>query len=163
MKIKINTKYNTVLRSIKHLKDWMFVNNELTSVEILPPTLDNITMMKEYNNTFVLKGFKSLVEYERMENIRFKHGFYSMMFLSRSMSNGFIINALTSMMNEQPLPSSEEVEQDINDNMFKIVDEKEEKRINEKIKYKKLYQKYSILLHRQIMKMIKQNRIELLS
>ena len=155
--------YYELLDNYKHYKDWMFINNDITNVEILSPDISTIKMMIQYDMKFVVKGFKSPSEYSIYNNIRFKHGFYQMMYASRCVGNNLIFQAINSLANNQPLPSQEEVCDAIEKNrLVNIKSDKEEKYIKERIKYKYLSEKYSVILHRKIYKLIKQKRIELL-
>ena len=155
--------YYELLDNYKHYKDWMFINNDITNVEILSPDISTIKMMIQYDMKFVVKGFKSPLEYSIYNNIRFKHGFYHMMYASRCVGNNLIFQAINSLANNQPLPSQEEVCDAIEKNrLVNIKSDKEEKYIKERIKYKYLSEKYSVILHRKIQKLIKQNRVTIL-
>ena len=158
-KAKIQKKYYFfILESIIHYKDWMFLNNDLTHIEILPPKLETLTMMKQYNMCFVVKGFKTPFEHSIYERLRFKHGFYSMMYASRRAGINILMKALNSLANDEPMPSQEEINTAIeNNNLTNISNEKEEKQVKERIKYKQLSEKYSIILHRKAFQLITQN------
>ena len=86
-----------------------------------------------------------------------------MMYASRCVGNNLIFQAINSLANNQPLPSQEEVCDAIEKNrLVNIKSDKEEKYIKERIKYKYLSEKYSVILHRKIQKLIKQNRVTIL-
>ena len=163
-KAKIHRKhFYDILESIIHRKDCMFLNNDLTYIEILPPKLETLTMMKQYEMCFVVKGFISPLEYSIYDRLRFKHGFYSMMYASRCVGSDIMMQAFNALVNDQPMPSHEDVCDAIEDNrLVHIKSDKEEQRIKERIKYKHLSEKYSVILHRKIYRLIKQKRVELL-
>lgn len=163
-KAKIHRKhFYDILESIIHYKDWMFLNNDLTHIEILPPKLETLTIMKQYEMCFVVKGFKSPYEFSIYDKIRFKHGFYSMMYASRCFGSDIMMQAFNALANDQPMPSHEEVCDAIKDNrLVDIKSNKEEQKIKERMKYKHLSEKYSVILHRKIYRLIKQKRVELL-
>ena len=163
-KAKIHRKhFYDVLESIKHYKDWMFLNNDLTHIEILKPDISTLHIMKQYGMCFVVKGFMSPSEFSVYDRIRFKHGFYSMMYASRCVGSDIMMQAFNALANDQPMPSHEEVCDAIEDNrLVHIKSDKEEQRIKERIKYKHMSEKYSVILHRKIYRLIKQKRVELL-
>ena len=108
-----------------------------------------------------VKGFKTPFEHSIYERLRFKHGFYSMMYASRRAGINILMKALNSLANDEPMPSQEEINTAIeNNNLTNISNKKEEKQVKERIKYKQLSEKYSIILHRKVFQLITQNRVK---
>lgn len=161
---KIRRKYAyDILEPIRHYKDWLFLDSEMGMMEILPPTLDNLNLMREYSLFFILKGFKNPLEYNVWNKLRINHGFCSMMYASRSVSLNLILDALNSMINDQPLPSRQQVRQSVEENRLTTIgDNNSERKVMEREKYRKLYNKYSLILHRYVVGLIKQGRLEML-
>lgn len=145
-------------------KYWMFTNPSMDRVEILPPTLQNLTLMREGNLCWVIKGFKNKFEYRTWERIRVKHGFCSMMYVSRSVGSALMFKAISAMLNNQPLPSKEEVDQEIEKNrLIPIKDNISEERVKEREKYKRLYEKWTKKAQYNFSKLLKQFRVKVLS
>lgn len=161
-KIQIYKKhFYTMYEAIKHHKDWMFFDNEISNIEILEPTIDNLQLMTNYNYTFVVKGFKSLTEFTYFNKIRYKYGVATMMYATRCMGNDIIAEAISNMINNEQLPSHEEIKQSIENNrLTTITNNNSEQKVKEKLKYQKLSEKYSIIWHRRIFELIKQHRVE---
>ena len=152
-----------ILEPIRHYKYWMFTDIYISRVEILPPTLDNLNMMKEHNMLWVVKGFNNPLEFKIFDYLRVEHGVSSMMFASRSLGSGIMLKAITSMLNNEPMPSKQEVEEAAEDSrLIPVVDEQSEKRIKEREKYRKLYEKYSRILYKKINRLFRQGRVEYL-
>ena len=150
---KVNIASN--IEAILHFKDWMFFNNELTGLEILSPKLDTLKMMKDYDLNFVVKGFKNPKEYLMFDKLRVKYGTYSMLYASRCVGNELIVDAINALANNDKLPSSEEIKESIEKNrLTKINNTISEKKILEKERYKRLSEKYSIIIHRKIISKI---------
>jgi hypothetical protein len=155
--------YWDIFEAIKNYHYWMFTDSDVSRVEILPPTLDNLNLMKESHLWWVVKGFKNPLEFKVLDNLRVEQGVNSMMYASRSVGNELIFRAINAMLNEEPLPSKTEIDQYVEANKFiPVMDAKSEKRIKEREHYKRLYEKYSILLHRRIFHLIKQGRVGLI-
>ena len=151
-----------VLDCILHYHDWMFTDSSISRVEILPPTLDNINLMRNYNLLWVVKGFKNPTEFNIWNTLRFNQGFHAMMYASKSVGTDLIYQAINSMVNGQPLPSKREVDQSIEDNrLIKVEDEISEKLIREREKYRRLYMKFTVQLRREFHSLIKQHRVQL--
>ena len=159
------------LESLKFNHYWMFFNNELTNIEILVPDLDTINQMKKCGLIFVIKKIKSPYEFKILDNLRFHLGFYTMMYASKCVGSQLMVNAFVSFVNNSSFPSQDEIQNSIvknnlvcinqNDNATKII-EKEKEKIKQREKYKKLSEKYFLLTHRKIQKIIKQNRVTIL-
>lgn len=153
-----------VIDAYKNYKNWMFVNNDFTQIEILPPTLDVLKMMSDYGLTNVIKGFRNIVEYTEWDNLRYYFGTTSIFLMTRCLGTQFVSNALVSFMNNEPLPDSEDINREIENNRIILVsDKKEEKRIREREYYLKEYQRYSRVIHRKMYKLIKQGRVSSLN
>lgn len=162
-KYKIHTKANLAFKSYKYLNYWLFFDNDLMSFEILKPTIDNIKLMTDYNCCFVVRGFKNIREFEYIDRFRFKFGFYGMMFFTRCVSNEFIENSLTSFINNEKMPTNNDIQKELKNNSFKLVNTPfEEKRIEERNKYEKLYNLYLLKIHRLVYVLIKQGRVNTL-
>jgi hypothetical protein len=162
-KVKRKPSY-AVIDAYRNYKDWMFLDNDFTHIEILPPTLENLEMMQEFGLTYVIKGFRNIVEYSRWDHLRFKFGISSLFLATRCLGNQFMSDAIVSFFNSEPLPNSGEIAQEIENNrLLPITNPKEEKRIIEREYYLREYRKYSIIIHRELVKLIKQNRLERLS
>lgn len=152
-----------ILEPIKHCKDWMFTDIYISRIEILSPTLDNLNIMKEYNMLWVVKGFRNPLEFKIFDYLRVEQGVNSMMFASRSLGSGIMYKAITSFLYNEPMPSTQEIEKAVEDNKFlPVVDEQSEKRIKEREKYRKLYEKYSRILYKKINRLFRQGRVEYL-
>lgn len=152
-----------ILEPIKHYKDWMFTDIHMSRIEILSPTLDNLNMMKEHNMLWVVKGFRNPLEFKIFDHLRVEHGVSSMMFASRSLGSDIMLKAITSMLNNEPMPSKQEVEEAAEDSRFiPVVDGQSEKRIKEREKYRKLYAKYSSILYKKVNCLFRQGRVEYL-
>ena len=152
-----------ILEPIKHYKDWIFTDIHISRIEILSPTLDSLIMMKEYNMLWVVKGFRNPLEFKIFDYLRVEHGVSSMMFASRSLGSGIMLKTITSMLNNQPMPSTQEVEEAAEESrLISVVDEQSEKRIKEREKYRKLYEKYSRILYKKINRLFRQGRVEYL-
>ena len=159
------------LESLKFNHYWMFFNNELTNIEILIPDLETINQMRKYGLIFVIKKIKSPCEFKILDNLRFHLGFYTMMYASKCVGSQLMANAFVSFVNNSPFPSQDEIQNSIvknnlvcinqNENATKII-EKEKEKVKQKEKYKKLSEKYFLLTHRKIQKIIKQNRVTIL-
>lgn len=158
---KIHRKYYyTMYDCIKHYRDWMFFDNELINIEIASPTLDNIEMMKRFGLEYVVKGFKSLLEYRRFDKIRIGYGVSTMMFISRCVGNKFIVSVLTDFMNGESLPSKDEIESEIDDHrLTDMNDSVSVKSMKEREMWKLKRERYSVIFHRMIFKLIKQGRV----
>lgn len=158
---KIHRKYYySMYDCIKHYKDWMFFDNDLVNIEIASPTLDNIEMMKRLGLDYVVKGFRSLLEYRRYDHIRIEYGVSTMMFISRCVGNKFIASALTDFMNGESLPSKDEIDSEIDDHrLTDMNDDIAVKRMNEREMWKRKNARYSVIVHRMIYKLIKQRRV----
>ena len=152
-----------ILEPIKHYKDWMFTDIHISRIEILSPTLDNLIMMKEYNMLWVVKGFRNPLEFKIFDYLRVEQGVNSMMFASRSLGSGIMLKAITAMLNNESMPSKQEVEEAAEDSrLISVVDEQSEKRIKEREKYRRLYEKYSRILYKKINCLFRQGRVEYL-
>lgn len=55
-KFYVNRKSNIYFLEYMKLKEWMFLDNEFTQIEIINPTLENIELMEKYGLKFVVKG-----------------------------------------------------------------------------------------------------------
>ena len=152
-----------ILEPIKHYKDWIFTDIHISRIEILSPTLDNLNMMKEHNMLWVVKGFYNPLEFKIFDHLRVEHGVSSMMFASRSLGLGIMLKAITSMLNDEPMPSKQEVEEAAEESrLISVVDEQSEKRIKEREKYRRLYEKYSRILYKKVNCLFRQGRVEYL-
>lgn len=152
-----------ILEPIKHYKDWMFTDIHISRIEILSPTLDNLIMMTEHNMLWVVKGFNNPLEFKIFDYLRVEHGVSSMMFASRSLGSGIMYKAITSLLYNEPMPSTQEVEEAAEESRrISIVDEQSEKRIKEREKYRRLYEKYSRILYKKINCLFRQGRVEYL-
>ena len=161
-KYNIHKKSNPAYGSYKHLNDWLFFDNDLMTFEILSPTIDNIKLMTDYSCCFVVKGFKSIREFEYIDRLRFKFGFYAMMYLTRSVNDKFMLKALTSFINNEQPPTKNEVQDELK--AFKLVEtDRDEERIEERNKYEFLYNKYFIKTHRLVYVLIKRGRVKMLN
>ena len=146
------------------LKEWMFLDNEFTQIEIINPTLGNIELMEKYGLKFVVKGFKSIPEYRKWDRLRIRFGICSTLLMTRFLSKKFISDAIISFIEGRTLPSQNEVSKEMESNrILKIVDDSDERRILERDKYLKKYNKYSVLIRREIYKLIRKGRVEQLS
>lgn len=156
MKYKAKRKYTySVTGAYRHLKDWLFINNDFTHLEILPPTLDNISLMKEFGLTFVVKGFKNIYEFTKWDRIWSGFGIASTFLMSRSLGESFIKNALLSFMNGDPLPDSKEIGKELENNKFiDVKNDADERRIIEREYYFNKYQYYLHKIRREIMRLI---------
>lgn len=159
---KIHRKYYyTMCDCIKHYKDWMFFDNDLVNIEIATPTLENIEMMKRLGLDYVVKGFKSLLEYRRYDHIRIKYGVSTAMFISRCVGNQFIASALTDFLNGESLPSKNEIDSEIDEHRLTDMDDViAVKRMKEREMWKRKNEIYSVIVHRMIYELIKQGRVE---
>lgn len=152
-----------ILEPIKHYKDWMFTDIHTSRIEILSPTLDSLNMMKEYNMLWVVKGFRNPLEFKIFDYLRVEQGVNSMMFASRSLGSALMYKAITSLLYNEPMPSTQEVEESAEESrLISVVDEQSEKRIKEREKYRKLYEKYSRILYKKINRLFRQGRVEYL-
>lgn len=152
-----------ILEPIKHYKDWMFTDIHTSRIEILSPTLDSLNMMKEYNMLWVVKGFRNPLEFKIFDYLRVEQGVNSMMFASRSLGSGIMYKAITSLLYNEPMPSTQEVEESAEESrLISVVDEQSEKRIKEREKYRKLYEKYSRILYKKINRLFRQGRVHYL-
>ena len=150
--------------NIKWKKYWMFFDNDSSHIEIMEPTLDNLTMMKEYKYILVVKGFKSMMEYKDWDRIRFKQGFYSMMYASRCLDPNFMADTITKMLNKEPMPNAEETKNAFEGNRFVIVENAAiEKRILERDKYRRLFNKYTFIMKTGLKILNMNGRIEIMS
>ena len=160
--MRVRKKYvYSVLEAYRNYKNWMFFDNDLTQIEILPPKLETLEMMKKYDLSFVVKGFKNIVEYSKWERIRLKFGMATALLLTRCFSEKFLVNTLTSFANNEPLPDSYEIKKEVeNNSLLTITSDTDEKRILERDRYAREYRKYSLIFHREVVKLIKQKRLE---
>lgn len=159
------------LESLKFNHYWMFFDNELTNIEILFPDLETINQMKKHGLVFVVKKIKSPCEFKILDKLRYHLGFYTMMYFSKCVESQLMVNAFVSFINNSHFPSQDEIQKSIiknklvcinqNDNATKII-EKEKEKTKQIEKYKKLREKYFLLTHRKIQKIIKQNRVTIL-
>jgi hypothetical protein len=145
-----------------HFRDWMFFNNDLSGLEILSPNLDTLKMMKEYEMDFVVKGFKNTKEFLMFNKLRIKYGTYKMLYTVRCLGNEVVVTALNALANKEQLPTSEEVSKSAEMYRLTKIDNNSEKRILERERYKRLSEKYYIILHRKILRLIKQHRVDML-
>ena len=146
------------------LKEWMFLDNELKQIEIINPTLENMELMEKYGLKFVVKGFKSIPEYRKWDKLRMKFGIYSTLLLTRFLSRKFMSDAIMSFIEGHTLPSQDEVSREMESNrILPVVNDSDERRILERDKYLKKYNKYSVLIRREIYKLIRKGRVEQLS
>lgn len=153
-----------IFSKYKKLRKWVFLNNDFTQIEILDPTLENIELMEKYDLRFVIKGFKSISEYNKWDRLRTKFGIYSTLLMTRCLSEKFMSNVLMSFIEGQSLPDSNEVSKEIESNQISLIEsDSDEKRILEREKYLEKYNEYSILIHREIYKLIKEGRVRKLS
>ena len=159
------------LESLKFNHYWMFFDNELTNIEIIIPDLETINQMKKHGLIFVVKKIKSPCEFKILDKLRYHLDFYTMMYASKCVGSQLMVNAFISFINNSPFPSQDEIQNSIvknklvciskNDNATNIIENEKEK-LKQIEKYKKLRDKYFLLTHRKIQKIIKQNRVTIL-
>ena len=142
--MRVRKKYSTeLLDSYIHWKDWMFFNKDMTQIEILPPTLQNLELMYQFGLVYTVKGFLSPVEFSFFNNFRVRYGMAAMMLSIRSIGTKLFAKAITSMLNSDPLPDDEEILEEVNNNrLTEIVSDKDEQRIIEREYYYHLRRKY---------------------
>lgn len=161
--VRRKSKYS-LIDSYQSFRNWMFINSDCTQIEILSPTLNGLEMMNKYGLTYVVKGFKNILEFSKWDHLRFKLGLTSMLLASRCLGSKFMSDTIVSFFNNEPLPNSEEIKQAIDDNqLLPITNKREEKRILEREYYLREYNKYSIIVHRELFTLIKQHRLETLT
>ena len=110
---RVKRKSLKVIDAYKNYKNWMFVDNDFTQIEILPPTLDVLKMMSDYGLTYVIKEFRNIVEYTEWDNLRYHFGTTSMFLMTRCLGTRFVSDALVSFMNNEPLPDSKDINREI--------------------------------------------------
>ena len=117
-------------------------------------------MMKRLGLDYVVKGFKSLLEYRRYDHIRIEYGVSTAMFISRCVGNKFIASALSDFLNGESLPSKEEIDTEIDDHrLTDMNDDIAVRRMQERNMWKKKNERYSVIVHRMIYDLIKQCRV----
>lgn len=142
-------------------KYWMFFDNYLSNVEILEPTLKNINMMRCNNLTFVVKGFKSPVEFFNFDRLLNKISIVKSLLIPKIIGQRTIINVLTSMLNNEKIDF--ENCQDPKDKFCLLKDTESYNRYVEKEKHivtlKHKYNKLLFILRRKLTKLIKEHRV----
>ena len=89
----------SVCDSIKNYKNWLFTNDDCSQYEILNPTLDNITLMREYNLTKAVKGFSSPSSYSKLRRLCMKYDIYSASFLCMCIGSENMASVISDLMN----------------------------------------------------------------
>ena len=163
--MRVRKKYfYDIIESYRHYHDWMFFNKELTQLEILEPTIGNLEMMQDFKLTYVVKGFRHPIEFSFYNKFRIKYGMAALMLSTRCLGPGIFVKAISAMANNKSLPSDQEIKEEIENNrLLSIVSKKDEQRIIERERYKRLHQKYFLMFQRLVCKLFKQGRIETLS
>ena len=110
-KVRKKTYYD-ILENIRGIKGWMFFDHDITEVEILEPTIENLSLMREYNFIFVVKGFLYPGEFSYLNHIRYRYGLAKIMFLSRSVSTDIMVQAIESLAGQGHLPTKKEIDED---------------------------------------------------
>lgn len=164
-KISIHKKYyHDIYDCIKHYKDWMFFDNDMYNVEILPPSIDNLKLMSDFNLCFVVKGFTSLVEYNYANKLRVKHGITMCTYMTTLVGANFIASSLENYFNQNIFPSDSEIKKEVDNNFFiEIKDEHSIKKHNTRKYLLKKYKFLTVKLHKYISQLIKEKRVEKLN
>lgn len=142
---------------------WMFFNQSLTQIDIFSPTLDNLKMMSDYGLTLVVKGFNSFSEYKYFDNLRVRYGTSAMMCAYYDNCKEVMEKAFISYCDGEPLPTKEEVEEIINKNKLKDVDDVYMKRKAMRDFYYKKVLKYQKKVWNAVGYLLSQKRIEKLN
>ena len=144
MRLKKFVKSNpsTYLKALRHYHiEWLFVDEDISNIEILCPDLSTLELMKQNKMRFVLKGFKSVIEYLRLDNLRYKYGYYSELCTTKFFREEYLIN----FPKNGEILSESEVQETLR-NSIRVI--KNDCKIAEILGFKKLYDKYSILAHK---------------
>ena len=159
MKLKKFVKSNpsTYLYALRHYHiEWLFVDEDSSNIEICYPNLSTLELMKRNEMRFVLKGFKSVIEYLRLDNLRYKYGYYSAMYATKFFRKGYLINAIINALNSGEIPSDSEIQEARRNNIRVIKNDFE---MAEMLRFKNMYEKYSILAQKAIMRLIDKHRM----
>ena len=151
-----------IARYISFTKMWMFISKDFNQIEICDPTLENIEFMSRNGFKYVIKGFKSRVEFREFDQLAFKIGMSSFKFTQHYIGNKVICDAINSILSGNEMPSAEDIQNGISNNCLFDMSNKQdvERRKQTKIYYNR-YIGYVNLLKKRLNNLVKDNRVNI--
>lgn len=151
--VKKKNMYN-VVNTLRNVKNWVFINEDMFHMEIDSPTLEHLIFYKEIGMFYVIKGFNNPIECRRIYRLNKRMMFNTLSCITSLTSPEFMMQSLINFFQGEELPSDDEIHNEIEENrLVPITDDSSIKLLKKREKTQGNFISYRNILHRLLMKM----------